>query len=170
MAIEKPHPDTYPAYYSTYIDAVPENDLILALQNNRKALYALILELMGKADYRYAEGKWTIKEVLLHMIDTERIFAYRALTFARGDKNVLPGYDENEYAKYYSADKRTLQQVYAELRVVRDATIHLFQSFDEEALLRSGIANGNPISVTALGYAIAGHANHHFRVIKERYL
>lgn len=170
MAIEKPHPDTYPVYYSTYINAVPENDLILALQNNRKALDALILELMGKADYRYAEGKWTVKEVLLHIIDTERIFAYRALTFARGDKNVLPGYDENEYAKYYSADKRTLQQVYAELKVVRDATIHLFQSFDKEALLRSGIANGNPISVTALGYAIGGHANHHFKVIKERYL
>lgn len=170
MAIEKPHPDTYPVYYNTYISAVQENDLIPGLQNNRKALDALILELMGKADYRYAEGKWTIKEVLLHLIDTERIFAYRALSFARGDKNVLPGYDENEYAKYYSTDKRTLQQVYAELKVVRDATIHLFQSFDEEALLRSGIANGNPISVTALGYAIAGHANHHFNVIKERYL
>ena len=170
MAIAKPHAGTYPEYYSLYLNTVQGEDLILALQNNRKALDALVLEMIGKADHSYAPGKWTIKEVLLHLIDTERIFAYRALTFARADKAELPGFDENEYARHYPADKRTLQQVYAEFKVVRDATIHLFQSLNEEAVLRSGIANGKPISVSALGYAIVGHANHHFNVIKERYL
>lgn len=170
MAIEKPHPDTYPAYYQTYIGAVPENDLLEALQNNKKALDPLVLELMTKGNYRYAEGKWTVKEVLMHLVDTERIFAYRALTFARADNNALPGFDENEYAKHYNADKRTLQHIYGEFKAVRDATALLFQSFDEEMLQRSGTANGKAISVTALGYAIAGHANHHFNVLKERYL
>lgn len=170
MAIEKPQPDTYPAFYHTYVNEVPENDLLQALHNNRQAIEPLMLQAMDKGNYRYAEGKWSIKEVLMHIIDAERIFAYRALTFARGDKNALPGFDEDAYVNYYSADKRTLQHIYGELIAVRNTTMFLFQSFDEEALQRSGIANGNAISVSALGFVIAGHANHHFKVIKERYL
>lgn len=170
MPIEKPHPDTYPAYYQPYIDAVPENDLLQALHNNQLAIDPLIKKIMGKEGYRYAEGKWSIKEVLTHVADAERVFAYRALTFARNDKAELPGFDENEYVKYSNADNRHIQYIYGDLMNVRSSSMILFSTLDADGLLRCGIANGNPVSVIALGYIIAGHANHHFKVIKERYL
>ena len=170
MIIEKPNPVAYPAYYHNYIKAVPEDDLVLALQNNKKVLDPLILELITKGNYRYADGKWTVKEVLMHIIDAERIFAYRALSFARADKTALPGFDEDAYVPYYNAEKRPLQHIYGEFKAVRESSIFLFQSFNEEALQRSGVANGNTVSVVSLGFIIAGHAQHHFNVLKERYL
>ncbi len=170
MAIEKPHPDTYPVYYQPYIDAVPENDLLQALHNNQLAINPLIKKVMGKEDYRYAEGKWSIKEVLTHVADAERVFAYRALAFARNDKTQLPGFDENEYVAYSNAGNRHIQHIYGDLMNVRSSTMILYSTMDTDGLLRGGIANGNPISVIALGFIIAGHANHHFNVIKERYL
>mgnify|MGYP006149835321 CR=1 FL=1 len=168
-----PRPTThdYASFYHNYVMYVLEDDVRLAFQQQAAFLDNFLSSIPeSKADYAYAEGKWTVKQLLQHIIDAERIFTHRALWFARHSPAPLSGFDENEYARHYPADKRTLQQVYAEFKVVRDATIHLFQSLNEEAVLRSGIANGKPISVSALGYAIVGHANHHFNVIKERYL
>jgi uncharacterized damage-inducible protein DinB len=123
-----------------------------------------------KRDYKYAEGKWTIKEVLQHIIDTERIFAYRALAFARKDVNTLPSFDENSYAKNSNADKRNWNELTEELMAVRKTTDFLFNSFSEEQLNTVGKASSYEMSVKALGYTIAGHLAHHVNVLKERYL
>jgi uncharacterized damage-inducible protein DinB len=125
---------------------------------------------MDKFDYRYAEGKWTIKDILLHLIDSERIFAYRALRFARNDKTELPGFDENSYVDEANANQRSIQDLLTELLVVRQASLTLFKSFSEEQLLCKGIASNNPMSVRALGFIIIGHQNHHQKVFEERYL
>jgi uncharacterized damage-inducible protein DinB len=125
---------------------------------------------MDKFDYRYAEGKWTIKDILQHLIDTERIFAYRALRFSRNDLTPLSSFDENEYVIEAKANRRSIQELLTELAVVRQATLSLFKTFSEEELLRIGTASSKPISVRALGFVIIGHQNHHQRFFEERYL
>jgi len=125
---------------------------------------------MDKHDYRYAEGKWTIKDIIQHIIDTERIFAYRALRFSRNDTTELPGFDENLYADMAHANKRHLKDLLTELSTVRHSTMQMFASFNEEELLRRGIASNNPASVRALGFIIIGHQNHHMKIFSERYL
>jgi uncharacterized damage-inducible protein DinB len=125
---------------------------------------------LDKFDYRYAEGKWTIKDILQHIIDAERIFAYRALRFARNDKTDLPGFEENEYVDEANANNRTIIQLLTELSAVRHATLLLFKTFSDSQLLRMGTANNNAMSVRALGFVIIGHQNHHQRVFQERYL
>lgn len=125
---------------------------------------------MDKFDYRYAEGKWTIKDILQHLIDTERIFAYRALRIARNDQTALPGFDETAYAGATDANARHLQNLLTELSIVRQGTIHLFKSFTSEDLLKTGTASGYNVSVRALGYLIIGHQYHHIKIYKERYL
>jgi hypothetical protein len=171
MIIVKPTANDYPSFYEPYIKAVKENDLLDALRNNLEAVNQLISEIpLEKGDYRYADGKWTVKEVLIHIADAERIFAYRALCFARNDKTELPGFDEEAYMPYANAAKRTIFSIEDEFESLRNANIALFKSFDEEALNRKGMANKNMISVRALGFIIAGHANHHLKVLRERYL
>ncbi|GAA4274473.1 DinB family protein [Aquimarina gracilis] len=123
-----------------------------------------------KLDYRYMPNKWSVKEVLIHIIDDERIYAYRAMAFARNDKTELPGFEETEYVKYANANTRSIQSIVTEYEAVRRATIALFESFSEEALQRIGMANRNKTSVRALGYHIVGHELHHFYVIREKYL
>jgi len=123
-----------------------------------------------KLYYRYDEGKWTIKEILVHIIDDERIYAYRALRFARKDSTELAGFDQENYAVNSGANKRSIESILHEFETVRKATISLFESFTDEALTSSGIANGNKVSVRALGYHIAGHEKHHVNIIRERYL
>ena len=170
--ISKPKEGEYAPYAIMYISLLPEDGLVVKhLKDNLKALRDFIFALPeGKLTYRYAKDKWTIKEVLVHVIDTERIFAYRALRFARNDKTELPGYEQNDYVPYSRAGERSLENIFEEYAAVREATLSLFESFNEEDLLRSGIANGNPASVRALAYQIAGHELHHMKIIKERYV
>ena len=125
---------------------------------------------MDKFDYRYAEGKWTINEIIQHVIDTERIFAYRALRISRNDQTPLPGFDENNYVNNTDANNRNLQDLLTELSAVRHSNIFLFKSFSNEQLERTGIASNAGISVRAIGFIIIGHQKHHQKVFEERYL
>ena len=164
--------DEYAAYYGTYIDNVTEEyNLLEELEISVHRLIKFVQNIpMDKFDYRYAEGKWTIKDILQHLIDAERIFAYRALRFARNDQTALASFEENEYVDEANANSRSIQDLLTELAVVRQATLSLFKSFTSEQLLRKGIASNNPMSVRALGFVIVGHQNHHQRIFEERYL
>jgi uncharacterized damage-inducible protein DinB len=119
--------------------------------------------------YRYAEGKWTVKEVLVHIVDDERIYAYRALRFARNDDTELPGFEQDAFVRYSEANARNLESILAEYAAVRDATIALFASLSDEALTRSGVADGSRTSVRALAYHMAGHEAHHLNILRDRY-
>lgn len=166
-------PDTseYFHYYGNYINRVKTNNLINALQENENDFISLSKTIPEqKANYKYADGKWTVKEVIRHLSDAERIFAYRALTFARNDKNPLPGFEENDYVPESNCANQTLSEIAEEWVSVRAATIALFKSFTSEMSLRKGLANGKEISVRALGFVIVGHTVHHAEVIRERYL
>ena len=123
-----------------------------------------------KHEFRYAEGKWTIKDIILHLIDAERIFAYRALRIARNDKTALPGFEENDYVVTANANNREYESLFTEYETVRNATISLFKTFTSEDFLRLGTASNNSISVRAIGYITLGHELHHKNVILERYL
>ena len=170
-AFAKPEAAELAPYYQRYVDPCTGENVHYAMLDSLrvcKELFARIPPEMG--DHRYATDKWTIKDVLQHMIDTERIFAYRALRFARNDATPLPGFEENEYAQYTNTSSQQLDQMLMEMEIVRGSTILLFQSFDDAMLLRKGTASNNPFSVRALGWIIAGHMLHHVRVIEERYL
>jgi hypothetical protein len=168
-----PRPDNsriYP-YFIRYIDQVEEDDLMTALHNQASSFEAFLLGIPdSKRLFRYAEGKWSIQEVLQHIIDSERIFAYRALCFSRKETQPLPGFDENTYADNSAADSRHWNDLVEEFKTVRKSTEILFASFTPEHLEAGGFANGNPNYVLALGFIMAGHVNHHAKVIKERYL
>jgi uncharacterized damage-inducible protein DinB len=167
----RPAPEEIAGYYHGYIALAEGDDLVRALQKASDTVWNTVYLIpAGRAEHRYAPGKWSIKEVFQHVIDSERIFAYRALRFARNDRTELPGYEENDYVPEARVERRGFHQLLREHDVVRNATIELFRSFDEEMLLRSGTANKNRMSVRALGWTIAGHAMHHMRVITERYL
>lgn len=155
-----------------YIDLLPDDGLVLKhLKDNAKTTQAFMRSLpQEKLIQRYAEGKWTIKEVLVHIIDDERIYAYRALRFARNDATALPGFEQDDYARYSGAQDRNLGEILKEFAAVRNATIALFNGLDEKALSRGGVANENFVTVCALIYHIAGHEMHHVNIIKERYL
>lgn len=160
-----------PVYYHKYIAKVEETDLAKAFISHGKELTAVLKDLpAGKWNYRYAAGKWSIKELVQHLIDAERIFSYRALTFARKDTTPLPGFEENDYAANCEADRRTSESLLNELQLVQQSTAALFNSFSEEQLEQSGTANGQSTYVRALGFIIIGHSIHHLNVIKERYL
>lgn len=159
-----------PTYFDTYINQVDDIDLSDALQLSLDAIDSLDLEkIQAIGDNVYAPGKWTLKDLLQHSIDTERIFAYRALRFARNDKTALPGFDENLFAGHAEAGRRTFEEIILEMRSVRVSTMHLFASFDEAALRRTGIMYKAEISVLAIGFTLVGHQNHHFRIMEERY-
>lgn len=167
----RPSPDSYPPYFNTYIKLVEETDLITALLNHGDEAESFFLKIHeSETLYRYAEGKWTIKEILQHITDAERIFCYRALSFARGEKQPLPVFDENEYALNSHANDNSWQALINDFKMARQNSISLFQGFNVEDLDRSGIARDYSMSVRALGYTIAGHCTHHVNIIKERYL
>jgi len=170
--IEKPKEGEYAPYTIMYIGLLPDDGLVLKyLEDNLKATKDFILSLPeDKLTYRYAEGKWTIKEILVHVIDDERIYAYRALRFARNDKTELPGFEQDDYATHSGANGRDIKDILKEFARVRHATISLFEGFDREALLRAGVADGKVMSVRAAAYHIAGHELRHINIIKERYL
>jgi len=158
-------------YFGTYIDKVPDGDVIAVLESGigttRKLLGSVSEE---RAGYRYAEGKWTLKEVLGHMSDTERIFTYRLLTFARGDAGPLPGYDENSFTPAQESDRVPFAWLLDEFVTVRAATLALLKVIPPAAWERRGVASNNPLSARAAAWIIAGHEIHHRRVLEERYL
>ncbi len=163
--------ETIPTFYKGYVKLVTHPDVIQALRISGYRTMEIIHSIPeAKGDFRYADGKWTIREVLCHMLDAERIFTYRALRFARNDKTPLSGFDENAYAAHLNAEGRSLAQIGDEMEHLRTATVDLFKSFTPEMLTRKGTANNNELSVGALGIIIAGHETHHCKVLKERYL
>ncbi len=162
----------YAPFYANYIQSSEsEYTLIEELEISVHRLIKFVQNIpMDKFDYRYAEGKWTIKDILQHLIDAERIFAYRALRFARKDGTPLPGFEENSYVVSAHATNRSIQDLLTELAVVRQATLSLFKTFSEDDLQEIGTASNHPMSVRALGFVIIGHQNHHQRIFQERYL
>ncbi|MFD1014855.1 DinB family protein [Winogradskyella rapida] len=165
-------PSEYHNFYQIYIDQV---DPALGIVEGLKTQHLVILNFYkqlpeDKHNYAYAKDKWTIKDVLLHIIDTERILAYRALRISRGDKTALAGFEQDDFVVHGKANERSMESLCAEYSAVRQASIALFSSFDDAANLRVGEASGFPISVRALGFIILGHENHHNRIIEERYL
>ena len=160
-----------PSFYHKYISLVKQDDLTNAFTQNQQDLLDLLASIPGENwDYSYAEGKWSIKELVQHLIDAERIFCYRALCFARKDNVSLPGFDENIYAMNSKANQRSKGNLIQEMQVVQQSTAAMFNSFDEEQLKASGIANNNSIYVSAIGFIITGHALHHKKILEERYL
>lgn len=176
--ISKPRPEEYPAYSEIYMSLIPDNGQVLnLLESNARWLKAFIYSLPEKLLYfRYAPGKWSIKEILVHLIDDERIFTYRALRYARNDETALHGFEENDYAKYSQADQRSLESIFMEYEAIRWSTLQLFQHLPEESFLRAGSGidvDGtiiNKRTVRALAYHIAGHEQRHINIIRERYL
>ncbi|RIV68814.1 DinB family protein [Flagellimonas aequoris] len=161
----------YNPFYQTYINALGNVDLMNELGQGKKDFLSLMEHLPDeKLHFAYAEDKWSLVEALVHMIDTERIFQYRALRFARNDKTDLPGFEQDNYVPNSNAGSRTKSDLVEEYTAVRDSTITLFRSFDQDMLKRVGKANGFPMSVRALGFIINGHQAHHIRIINERYL
>lgn len=170
--IPKPEEGEYAPYAITYIGLLPDDGLVLRhLRDNLRATTEFILSLPeDRLARRYAEGKWTIKEVLAHVVDDERIYAYRALRFARNDKTELPGFEQDAYALHSGANARRVRDILKEFAAVRRATISLFEGLDGDALTRAGVADGKVMSVRAAAYHIAGHELRHVNIIKERYL
>ncbi len=168
-----PRPDLsrVPEWYHRYIAQVVGDDLMPVLKKQSISFSEFLLQLpVEKRDYRYGPGKWTIKEVLQHILDAERVFAYRALCIARGEQQPLPGFDENSYAEHSRAEARKWEDLLEEFRVTRRSTEILFASFDESQLEAAGTASGKPVYVRGIGFVIAGHLEHHLNIIKERYL
>lgn len=171
IAISRPQSDEFAPYYGKYInDAAPIEDApgLLTMQGNRlvRQLAALSDE---QANYRYADGKWSIKEVLGHVSDAERIFAYRLLRIARGDETPLPGFDENDYVPAGKFDARPVADVLEEWIAVRSATTALVRGIPSDAWARRGVANGQPVSARAILYIMLGHIDHHAKLLEERY-
>jgi uncharacterized damage-inducible protein DinB len=168
-----PRPDLsrVPEFYHNYIANVKENDLMEAFAKNTAAVINFFESIPEeKINYRYAEGKWTIKEVLQHIIDGERVFIYRALRFARQDDTPLPGFDEKLFAETAKADKRNWNELIEEFKAVRRSSELLYSSFDEEQLNASGIANDSSNYVLGIDFITVGHSLHHMKVINEKYL
>jgi len=167
----KPEKQDYPEYYERYLNLVKETEPVEALENNWKAIEQFVKAIpAAKADYAYAPEKWTVKQVLQHIIDTERIFAYRALRFARNDNQLLPSFEENDYAAAARVSERTMADLLEEFETVRKATLSMARHLNTEELMRRGQLMAGPISVLALLYTCCGHAQHHLNIINERYL
>lgn len=158
-------------YYTTYIEKASETSILEGLRKNLDANVAFYKSIpKDKEAYRYEEGKWTIKDILLHIIDAERVFAYRCLRIGRGDTTPLSGFDQNIFVESANANSRSMSSLIEEYVAVRQSTIRLFESFTDADLLRMGVASDSDASVRAVGYIIIGHENHHCEVIKDRYL
>lgn len=168
-----PRPDLnkVPSWYHGYINAVAGNDFLEAMKKQTPAFIRMLTKIPpDKRSFRYEKRKWSIQELLQHIIDAERVFAYRALCFARKDKTSLPSFDENDYAANSKAGKRDWNDLVAEFRAVRLSSEIMFSSFDKDQLASVGIANNNPVSVLAIGFILVGHVAHHINIINSRYL
>jgi len=167
----RPGSDEYAAALSDYVDGVAEHEDILTVLTGQldRVLAWLGAQPEERGDYRYASGKWSIKEIVGHLCDTERVWAYRALRIGRGDTTPLPGFDDQSYVPEVRAGDRTLADLAAEWGAVRQATLALFRHLPAVAWERRGVASDNPVSVRALAYIIAGHVRHHLEVLEDRY-
>lgn len=168
---EYPETSEYAHYYSTYVDNVPKENIITLLNSQMHEFYTLANAIRGdKALIPYAKGKWTLKQMIGHMIETERVFAYRALSFSRGDKTELPGMDQDEWMKDSNYNSRSVANLCNEYLAVRTSTIHLFQNMTKEMIAQKGLASDLEFSVRALAFIIAGHEIHHLDIIRNNYL
>ncbi|MFC6999809.1 DinB family protein [Rufibacter roseus] len=170
--IQKPQPGEYNPYYEPYLQLFTnDTDVLDLLQKQQQEVVQLLGRVTeGDADFAYEPGKWSIKELLGHMNDTEKIMAYRALCVARGENQPLPGFDENTYVANSNFKDRTLSSLLEEHAVIRANSVFFFNTLSEETFSRIGNANGSPVSVAALAFIIAGHERHHLNILKERYL
>lgn len=173
FTVSKPDETEYQPYYGRYISLVPDDggDILATLSEQLKESLSLLRSISEtRADFRYAPGKWSIKELVGHIIDSERIFSYRALRFARNDQTPLSGYEQDDYVRNASFDAYPLAELADEFESIRRASIFLFKHLDEEAWMRRGVANGNEVSVRALAYILAGHELHHREILRSKYL
>lgn len=167
----RPNENDFAPFYSGYIARVKEDDVLTALANQHRIIEPFLNSIpASKWNYAYAEGKWTVKELVQHIIDAERIFAYRALCIARKDETPLPSFDEASYAPASEAHRRTVAELIEEFLAVRKATELLFKSFTEEMLQHRGVASNKPVSVNALGFITVGHFYHHKNIIEDKSL
>jgi hypothetical protein len=163
--------ETIPPFYKNYVKQIDEPDMLQALRISGHRMLELVHSIPdNQADFAYAPGKWTVRELLCHIMDAERIFCYRALRFARNDKTPLSGFEENDYAPQANASGRSLQKIASEMSHLRASTIDLFESLTPEMLTRKGTANKNELTVVAIGFIISGHETHHRKILQERYL
>lgn len=167
----RPEENEYASFYAGYVARVPEDDIVDVLRREHDATRELLRDITPQvAAFRYAPDKWSVKEVVNHLIDTERVFAYRLLRFARGDRTPLPGFEQDGYVLRSGADGRDLTDLTAEFATVRQSTLALVRALDETAWRRRGVASDAEVSVRALAYIIAGHERHHVSVLKRKYL
>lgn len=167
----RPDIDQVPDVYKAYVEHVKDMDVMDALRFSAKKIQQLVPYIPEeKGTDRYDQGKWTIKEVINHLLDAERVFAYRALRFSRNDHTPLPPFDENAYAPEANAHARDIQRLAKEMKRLRETTLDLFASFTPDMLTREGTASGKKVSVLHLGYIIAGHDMHHYHILQDRYL
>lgn len=169
--VPKPDASEYAPYYGKYISLVPGSNVVKALEQQISETLAPLSRCdEDQGEFRYEPGKWSLKEMIGHVIDTERIFTYRALRFARNDKTPIEGFEQDDYVAHGPFRRCKLADLVEEFRLVRGATLHLFRNLDEEAWSRRGIASGNEVSVRALAYIVAGHELHHRKIFQEKYL
>lgn len=169
--MNRPEKVEYAEYYETYVSLVEENNIVSAMQKQLDEVNDLFSQMPDeKGLYTYAEGKWTIKELLGHLIDGERVFAYRAFRISRGDRTPLPGFDQNPYIENAGYNSVKLSKLLAEFSLLRQSNILFFQNLSDEMWTQTGIASDNEISVRALAYIMVGHIRHHVKILKERYL
>lgn len=167
----KPSPSSYYSFFDRYISQVPEEDLATAFINQNATTESFLKSISEeKSTYAYGPGKWTIREVLQHVIDTEHIFNYRALCFARGEQAGLPGFEENDYAANSNANQRSWNHLVQDFLLLRQSTTMLYQSFDQSVMNNSGVASNNLVTVASLGFTTLGHYYHHRKILQERYL
>jgi len=166
----RPYLSDFPTFYQGYVDTVDSDNILETLRQQRDKTTSFFKSVSDeKANYAYAEGKWTVKEVLGHMVDSERVFVFRALSFARGEEQSLPGFDENTYVPAGKFGDRTLQSLIDEYTSVREATLTFFNNLRDEDWAKTGIANNGNFTVNSLAYIIAGHNEHHLKILAERY-
>ncbi len=169
--MERPEKNEYAAYYETYVSLVEETDIVAVLENQIAEMQNLFAEITEeKAAFAYAEGKWTIKNLVGHLSDGERIFAYRALRFARADETALPGFEQDGYIENANFDRVSLADLVEEFILLRRANLLFFKNLPVEAWTRGGAASDNFVSVRAIAYIMVGHVRHHINVLKTRYL
>jgi hypothetical protein len=166
----RPDASEYAPFYAGYVALVPEADVVSALRDSGEEITAALAAIPEtRGGFRYGDGKWSIRELIGHVIDAERIFTYRALRLARGDATPLPPFEENDYVRSAGSDTRTIADLVAELRAVRESTVRMFATFPDEVWTRTGTVSGRPVSVRALAYITAGHPRHHLAILRDRY-
>jgi hypothetical protein len=170
MKIERPAPGEYNPAFERYVSRVPEDDALPVLARQAAQVRAALESVSGeRAGFRYGPDKWSIREVVGHFTDAERVFGYRALTFARGDKASLPGFEENDYAAVAGHDRYALPDLVAEFEALRRSHVSMLSHLDPASVARVGTANGSPVSVRAIAFIMAGHVRHHLGVLSSKY-